>query len=81
MTDSDDVEDAPKWSCPCMLLAILGRGNSGGMEREPANDGFGEDVVDEIRLTKSCTPVEPMSFFATQSLKAPSFDFSTLKTN
>ena len=80
MTDSD-VEDATKLSCRCRLLDILGRGNSGGMVMEPVNDGFGEDVVDEIRLTKSFTPVEPMSFFATQSLKAPSFDFSTLKTN
>ena len=80
MTDSD-VEDATKLSCRCRLLDILGRGNSGGMVMEPVNDGFGEDVVDEIRLTKSFTPVEPMSFFATQSLKAPSIDFSTLKTN
>ena len=63
MTDSDDVEDAPKWSCPCMLLAILGRGNSGGMEREPANDGFGEeDVVDDILPTKAFTPDESTSF-------------------
>ena len=63
MTDSDDVEDAPKLSCPCMLLAILGRGNSGGMESEPANDGFGEeDVVDEIWLTKAFTPDESISF-------------------
>ena len=64
MTDSDDVEDAPKWSCPCMLLAILGRGNSGGMEREPANDGFGEgeDIVDEIWLPKAFTPDESISF-------------------
>ena len=63
MTDSDDVEDAPKLSCPCMLLAILGRGNSGGMEREPDNDGFGEeDVVDDIWLTKAFTPDESISF-------------------
>ena len=63
MTDSDDVEHAPKLSCPCMLLAILGRGNSGGMEREPANDGFGEeDVVDDIWLTKAFTPDESISF-------------------
>ena len=46
-----------------MLLAILGRGNSGGMEREPANDGFGEeDVVDEIWLPKAFTPDESISF-------------------
>ena len=60
MTDSDDVEDAPKLSCTCMLLA---RGNSGGMEREPANDGFGEeDVVDDIWLPKAFTPDESISF-------------------
>ena len=80
MTDSD-VEDAPKLSCLCRLLDILGRGNSGGMVMEPVNDGFGEDVVDEIRLTKSFTPAEPISFFAAQSLIPPSFDLSTLKTN
>ena len=62
MTDSD-VEDAPKLSCLCMLLDILGRGNSGGMERDPANDGFGEeDVVDDIWLAKAFTPDESISF-------------------
>ena len=59
MTDS---EDAPKLSCPCILLAILGRGNRGGMEIEPANDGFGEDVVDEIWLPKAFTPDVSISF-------------------
>ena len=62
MTDSD-VEDAPNWSCLCMLLDTLGRGNSGGIEIEPANDGLGEDVVDEIWLTKAFTPDESISFF------------------
>ena len=63
MTDSD-VEDAPKLSCLWMLLDILGRGNSGGMEIEPANDGFEEeDVVDEIWLPKAFTPDESISFF------------------
>lgn len=63
MTDSD-VEDAPKLSCPCMLLAIFGRGNRGGMEIEPANGGFGEeDVVDEIWLPKAVIPDESISFF------------------
>ena len=62
MTDSD-VEDATKLSCRCRLLDILGRGNSGGMVMEPVNDGFGEDVVDEIWLTKAFTPDESISFF------------------
>ena len=61
MTDS---KDAPKLSCPCILLAILGRGNRGGMEIEPANDGFGVgDVVDEMWLPKAFTPDESISFF------------------
>ena len=61
MTDSD-VEDAPKLSCLCRLLDILGRGNSGGMVMEPVNDGLGEDVVDEIWLPKAFTLDESISF-------------------